>query len=65
MPILIIVMPCRKADERVESGRLLVLMMVAKLPFKTDASPVAKDMKTWKGNGNTTKLLFSLNGLKE
>ena len=30
-----------------------------------DEPQMAKCMKTWKGNGNTTTLIFFLNGFKE
>ena len=45
------------------SGQLLVLRM-GKYPRRRMNQKLAVGMKMWKGNGNTTTLLFSTKGLK-
>ena len=53
----------RRADERIEDTELLVLRL-GNYPSRWMKHKLANGMKMLKGNGNTTKLLFSLKGLK-
>ena len=56
--------PSRRRINRWKSGQLLFLRM-ENYPFRRMNHKLANCMKMWKGNGNTTTLLFSLKGIKK
>ena len=55
--------PFWREEERVQV-RVSVVLRMGKYPWRWKNDKLANDKKMWKGDGNTTTLLFSLKGLE-